>query len=121
FKELRWWVGALQHLVDARRRDAEALTNWSRLLPSVEKEPATSDGDWASILKLLQSVPALAEIPQLCDKALVQLAAMQEHASEALAQTTSRLTKALEQSAGASSDILSRLSRLARRCDQFIS
>jgi cyclic beta-1,2-glucan synthetase len=120
FKELRWWVGALQHQVDARRRDAEALTNWARLLPSVETGLGTSDGDWASILKLLQSVPALTKIPQLCDQALVQLAAMQEHASEALAQTTSKLTKALEQSAGASSDMLSRLSRLARRCDQFI-
>ncbi|HKG96439.1 MAG TPA: hypothetical protein VKA97_01410, partial [Pyrinomonadaceae bacterium] len=117
FKELRWWVGALQHQVDSRRRDADALTNWSRLLPSVETELGESDKDWASILKLLQSVPTLAEIPQLCDKALVQLSAMQEHASEAYAQTASRLTKALEQSAGASADMLSRLSRLARRCD----
>src|SRR5215217_7828828 len=120
FKELRWWVGALQHQVDSRRRDADALTNWSRLLPSVETELGESDKDWASILKLLQSVPTLAEIPQLCDKALVQLSAMQEHASEAYAQTASRLTKALEQSAGASSDMLSRLSRLARRCDQIV-
>jgi cyclic beta-1,2-glucan synthetase len=117
FKELRWWVGALQHQVDSRRRDTEALTNWGRLLPT---DLGASDEDWAAILKLLQRVPTLAEVPQLCDKALVQLAAMQEHASEALAQTASRLTKALEQSAGASSDILSRLSRLARRCDQII-
>ena len=45
---------------------------------------------------------------------------MQNHASPALAQTAARLTKALEQSAGAASDMLSRLSRLARRCDQII-
>ncbi|HEU5131608.1 MAG TPA: glucoamylase family protein, partial [Pyrinomonadaceae bacterium] len=34
--------------------------------------------------------------------------------------TTSQLTKALEQSAGASADMLSRLSRLARRCDEIV-
>jgi len=120
FKELRWWVGALKHQVDCRRRDVEALTHWGRLLPLVESAAGDSNKDWERILKLLERVPTLAEVPQLCDKALVQLAAMQEHASEQLAQTASKLTKALEQSAGASSDMLSRLSRLARRCDQII-
>ena len=45
---------------------------------------------------------------------------MQNHSSEPLAQTAARLTKTLEQSAGASADMLSRLSRLARRCDQIV-
>jgi len=121
FKELRWWVGAFKHQVDARRRDIDTLTQWGRLLPALESRvKADTDQDWERILELLQHVPTLAEVPQICDKALVQLAAMQEHASESLAQTASRLTKALEQSAGASSDMLSRLSRLARRCDQII-
>ena len=115
FKELRWWVGALEHQVDSRRRDAEALTSWARLLPAVESI-GESDKDWERIIQLLQRVPTLAEVPQLCDKALVQLAAMQGHAS----QTASKLTKALEQSARASSDMLSRLSRLARRCDEIV-
>src|SRR6185503_8080869 len=121
FKELRWWVGAFKHQVDARHRDIEALTQWSSLLPALESRvTADSDKDWERILELLQQVPTLAELPQICDQALVQLAAMQDHASEALAQTASRLTKALEQSAGASSDMLSRLSRLARRCDEIV-
>ncbi|HEX7332649.1 MAG TPA: glucoamylase family protein [Pyrinomonadaceae bacterium] len=120
FKELRWWVGALQHQVSSSRRDTEALTNWGRLLPLVESEIGDTDNDWTRILKLLQRVPTLAEIPQLCDRALVQLAAMQEHIAPALAQTAARLTKALEHSAGASADTLSRLSRLARRCDQIV-
>jgi cyclic beta-1,2-glucan synthetase len=118
FKQLRWWVGALQHQVDARRKDADALTAWAPLLRTIE--PSAADKDWASILELLQSVPTLAEVPQLCDKTLVQLSAMQEHASEAVAQTASKLTKALEQSARGSADMLSRLSRLARRCDQLV-
>ena len=119
FKELRWWVGALLHQVDSRRRDADALTGWGRLLRTID--PDASDKDWASIVELLQSVPTPAEVPQLCDKALVQLSAMQEHASDPSAQTASKLTKALEQSARASSDMLSRLSRLARRCDQIVA
>jgi len=120
FKELRWWVGALQHQVSCSIRDVEALTSWGRLLPLVETEIGETDKDWQPILKLLQTVPSLAEIPQLCDRALVQLAAMQDHLSPALTQTASRLTKALEQSAGGSGDTLSRLSRLARRCDQIV-
>jgi cyclic beta-1,2-glucan synthetase len=113
FKELRWWVGALQHQLRSCRRGMESLTSWGRLLPSLEKEIKDADYDWVPILK---QVPTLADIPQLCDKALVQLAAMQNNTSPTAAQ----LTKALEQSAGASADILSRLSRLARRCDEII-
>jgi cyclic beta-1,2-glucan synthetase len=119
FKELRWWVGALQHQVSCRRRDAEALTSWGSLLRSPGL-PGEANKEWESVLELLQQVPTLAEVPQLCDRALVQLAAMQEHATEELAQVAAKLTKSLEQSAGASADILSRLSRLARRCDQII-
>ena len=120
FKELRWWVGALNHQVASHRRDAEALTNWARLLPSLKAEANDTDKDWARILKLLEHVPTLSEVPQLCDKALVQLAAMQDPSSENRAQTATNLTKALEYSAGAASDMLSRLSRLARRCDQIV-
>ncbi|HEV2834435.1 MAG TPA: glucoamylase family protein, partial [Pyrinomonadaceae bacterium] len=120
FKELRWWVGALTHQVKARRRDGETLTSWSRLLPLIDQETIDSSKEWASIINLLQHVPTLAEVPQLCDRALVQLAAMQNHASPTLEQIAARLTKALEESAGAASDMLSRLSRLARRCDEII-
>ena len=120
FKELRWWVGALTHQIAARRRDVEALTNWTRLLPLLDDETVAANKEWTSIVNLLQHVPTLAEVPQLCDTALVQLAAMQDHPSPTLEQTAARLTKSLEQSAGSASDILSRLSRLARRCDQTI-
>ena len=116
FKELRWWVGALKHQVDSRHRDAGELTNWARLLPLVESSIGGSDKDWERILDLLQRVPTLAEVPQLCDKALVQLAAMEDHGSDAAA----KLTKALEQSAGVAADMLSRLSRLARQCDDIV-
>ena len=117
FKELRWWVGALKRQVSSCRRDADTLTNWGRMLPVVEKETNDTDDEWAAVLKLLQQVPTLEEVPQLCDRALVQLAAMQDESS----LTATRLTKALEQSAGAAADMLSRLSRLARRCDEIVN
>ncbi len=119
FKELRWWVGALQHQVSCCQRDADAITSWGRLLALLQSEIKDSDKEWVPILQLLHSVPTLAEVPQLCDSALVRLAALQ-HDETGLSQTSARLTRALEQSAGASGDLLSRLSRLARRCDQII-
>ncbi|HEX5890966.1 MAG TPA: glucoamylase family protein [Pyrinomonadaceae bacterium] len=119
FKELRWWVSALRHQVTCLRRDTESLTTWGRLLPELKQAIGASE-EWAAITKLLQEVPTLAEVPQLCDKALVQLSAFQNHDSTQLAQVSTRLTKALEQAAGGSNDLLSRLSRIARTCDQII-
>ena len=62
-------------------------------------------------------VPTLAEVPQLCDRMLVQLAALEGPNSP---PNAALLTKALEQSAHSSADMLSRLSRLARTCDQIV-
>jgi len=119
FKELRWWVGALKHQVTCLQRDTESLTTWGRLLPEL-KQAIGANEEWSAITKLLQVVPTLAEVPQLCDRALVQLSAFQNHDSTQLAQVSANLTKALEQAAGGSNDLLSRLSRLARTSDQII-
>ncbi|HKR11781.1 MAG TPA: glucoamylase family protein [Pyrinomonadaceae bacterium] len=113
FKELRWWVGALKHQVASHRRDADQITSWGRLLTALRSQ--VNDPEWSSILQTLEHVPTLAEAPQIADRLLVQLAALENPPSSAAA-----LTKALEQSASASADALSRLSRLARRCDQTI-
>ncbi len=117
FKELLSWVGALHHQVSSYRRDADALTTWGRWLPVLRSQTTAANDEWPSILESLQLVPTLAEVPQLCDRVLVQLAALDSHSS---VEIVSRLTKALEQSASASADMLSRLSRLARRCDQIV-
>ena len=116
FKELRSWVSAFHHQVSSYRRDADALTTWGRVLPSLPS-PSPTDNEWSSILESLLYVPTLSEVPQLCDRVLVQLAALDNRGSP---EAVARLTKFLEQAAGASADMLSRLSRLARRCDQNI-
>jgi cyclic beta-1,2-glucan synthetase len=117
FKELRWWVGSLKHQVSSHRRDAETLTAWGRLLPSLRDETGEPDHEWSSLIQSLDMVPTLADVPQLCDRVLVHLAALENPTATA---NTTRLTKALEQCAHASSDVLTRLSRLAKRCDEII-
>jgi cyclic beta-1,2-glucan synthetase len=120
FKELLWWVSALRNQVKCFQRDAETLTTWGRLLPELKKAIGVSE-DWTALFKLLEQVPTLAEVPQLCDTVLVQLSAFQEHDSTQLAQISARLTKALEQAANGANDLLSRLSRIARTGDQIIA
>jgi cyclic beta-1,2-glucan synthetase len=117
FKELRWWVGALKHQVSSHGRDAEVLTPWGRLLRSLRSEVSSAGDEWTALIEALEVVPAFADVPQLCDRILVQLAALESTNSP---RSAAALTKALEQSARASADILSRLSRLARRCDQIV-
>lgn len=119
FKELRWWVGAFKHQVTCLQRDTESLTTWGRLLPELKQAIGASE-EWAPIVKLLQEVPTLAEVPQLCDRALVQLSAFQDHDSTQIAHVSTKLTKALEEAARGSNDLLSRLSRIARTCDQIV-
>jgi cyclic beta-1,2-glucan synthetase len=118
FKELHWWVNAFRSQVKCHQRDAESLTTWGRLLPELKQAIGASE-DWNAVFTLLQAVPALAEVPHLCDKVLVQLSAFQNHDSPQLAQVSAKLTKALEQAAGGANDLLSRLSRIARTCDQL--
>ncbi len=117
FKELRWWVGSLKHQVASYRRDAETLTAWGRLLPTLRDEPGKSEDEWTQLIQALDVVPTLAEVPQLCDRVLVHLAALENPTATA---NTARLTKALEQCAHASADMLARLTRLARRCDEIV-
>jgi cyclic beta-1,2-glucan synthetase len=124
FKELRWWVGALQHQLRFSLRDVETLVGWGRLLSLLKTEidsagkPAMEQ--WTPLLQLLDGVPSLAEVPLICDNALVELAALQNEGSGSSPQTSARLNRALEYSAGAAGDLLARLSRLARTCDQII-
>ncbi|MEP6743651.1 MAG: glucoamylase family protein [bacterium] len=118
FKELRWWLAAFDHQVRSCRRDADTLAGWTRFITELPPETASEIADensGTSLASLLEEVPTLAAVPELCDNALVELAATRTNATE-----TSALTKALEESASAAGDILSRLSRLAANCEQVI-
>jgi cyclic beta-1,2-glucan synthetase len=117
FKEIRWWVGALQHQATFWKRDLDALCAWGRLLPLLKSE--TTDPHWQEIVKTLDSVPTLAAITPLCDRLLVQLAG-ESDSSNPKFEILTRLTRALESSSASAGDLMLRLSRLARTCDQIV-
>jgi cyclic beta-1,2-glucan synthetase len=123
FKELRWWLGALQHQVSSCRRDADTLAPWGRLLSQFRADTADFSPESADQLGLLASllyaVPTLAEIPQLCGSALHQLSALSRESSEQSIETFARLAAKLEQSSSAAGDFLSRLSSLAHSAEQL--
>ncbi|HKB66852.1 MAG TPA: glucoamylase family protein [Pyrinomonadaceae bacterium] len=129
FTELRWWLGSLQHQVSACRRDAETLAPWGRLLSEFQALAATGSGETAKGLEflvvLLYNVWTLAEVPQICDNALVQLAALRSELQKQAAENQTlevldKLTRAIEQGAVAAGDFLSRLSSLAHSSEQIM-
>jgi cyclic beta-1,2-glucan synthetase len=124
FKELRWWLGALQHQVSSFRRDADTLVPWGRLLSQLQAEMTAgelgSDSNWESLLNQLQSVPRLAEVPQVCDDALLQLSGRRSEVRDGASEIFARLTQALEQGASAAGGLLSRLSRLAQSSEEMM-
>ena len=124
FRELRWWLGALQHQVSSCRRDAETLVPWGRLLTELQEtitEAGVETGNTLGLLAvLLYNVPILAEVQQVCDSALVQLAALRSEFHGVSTETFDKLTKAIEQGAVAAGDFLSRLSSLAHTSEQIM-
>ncbi|PYS70370.1 MAG: hypothetical protein DMF69_13810, partial [Acidobacteria bacterium] len=121
FKELLWWVGALQHQAASWKRDIDALCSWSRLLPLLKQESESTSKTWEQLIQMLDSPPTLAEVPRICDNALVQLAVLQQtQSNDPSRELIARLTRSLEQSSSAAGDLLTRLSRLARTCHQIV-
>ena len=124
FMELRSWVSALEHQVSSYRRDADTLAGWGRLLSQIQAERAEDGPDklnqWQPIASLLHTVPTLAEVSQICDSALVQLSALQDERAGRSEETLGKLTKALEQAAGAAEDISSRFSLLAHTSERIM-
>ncbi|HEV7681940.1 MAG TPA: glucoamylase family protein [Pyrinomonadaceae bacterium] len=122
FKELRWWLGALQHQVSSCRRDADTLVPWGRLFSELQAVSANPDTETASALSqlavLLYNVPTLAELPQFADVALVQLAVLRGNLSDEPVAAFDKLTRAIEQGAVAAGDLLSRLSSLAHTAER---
>ncbi len=128
FEELRWWVGALGRQVTALLRDGDTLAGWGRdLMRRAESAPASfdeavlssndNDGLSAPLLQLLNTVPALTEIPEICDSALAQLSELPTD-SFLSSDARSRVITRLEESALHARAALSRLSLVARTSER---
>jgi len=136
FTELRWWTSALLHEVRHYRRDMNLLTPWA-VARTAALEAITLGvlpGDdlrvhWEAITDALRRVPSLAHISEVCDTALVQLAALRAKLERTASDTLPRrdaalselstLTGALEQGAEAARTITSRLAKIAQTCQRF--
>ncbi|MEP6920109.1 MAG: glucoamylase family protein [bacterium] len=130
YEELSAWVASLRQQVRSYRRDVGTLTSWGALLT---RDDFPTDGlddegraQWDQIRSLLDNVPALVEIPEVADEILVQLAVLGAKVNESAAAKgdessstlLAQLTTAVEASAIAAKTLLSRLSRLAQKCEQ---
>src|SRR6185503_3337213 len=123
FQELRWWLGALHGQVEAHRRDGDTLLPWGRMLRPLESLITTNELPSVSaqqpLLTLLQQVPNLGGLADICDQALVRVAALRTESSDQAKDLLDELTTALEQGAIASADLLRRFSRLSQSADQI--
>ena len=137
FTELRWWTSSLLHEVRNYRRDMNLLTPWTvaRTAALDEITLGALPGDdlrahWEVITDALRPVPALAHISEICDTALVQLAALRAKLERTASDTLPRreaalnelstLAGAIEQGAEAARTITSRLAKIAQTCQRFV-
>jgi cyclic beta-1,2-glucan synthetase len=124
FRELRWWLGALQHQISSCRRDADTLAPWGRLLSQFDADLAESGAEagapWSVLRNLLYAVPALAEIPSRCAQAREQLASLPAGLRGQGGESSGGLAEALAQATVSAEDFLSRLSRVAFAASQLV-
>jgi cyclic beta-1,2-glucan synthetase len=134
FTELRWWTSSLLHEVHNYLRDLNLLAPWSVVSTvSLEANALRTDagrGHWELIKSALRPVPQLAQISEICDKALVQLAALRAEIETAAPETQSgrdaallelgALTESIEQAAEAAGTITARLAKIAQTCQRTV-
>jgi cyclic beta-1,2-glucan synthetase len=140
FTELRWWTSSLLHEVHNYLRDLKLLTPWSDVgtgsLAAIAARSDAASGHWELIKTALRPVPELAQIAEICDRALVQLAALRAEIEAAAAEAQSdsgyldrrdmalnelsALTGAMEQAAEAAVTITARLAKIAKTCQSVV-
>ncbi|HVS20296.1 MAG TPA: glucoamylase family protein, partial [Pyrinomonadaceae bacterium] len=111
FTELRWWTSSLLHEVTNCRRDLTNLAPWSGL---------STTSLSLSHINELRAVPSLASISEICDSALVQLAALRaelgQGSSGAALNELTKLTTAIEQADESAKSFSARLAKIAQTC-----
>src|SRR6185503_306636 len=143
FAELRWWTSSLLHEVQNYRRDLNLLTPWVAISStnlSLSYKGAEPALQWRSLSARLDGVPALAHISEICDAALVQLAALRaqiepgansndksagaeqdlEVNPETALAELAVLTGAIEQAAETAKTCSSRLAQIAQTCQRIL-
>jgi cyclic beta-1,2-glucan synthetase len=136
FTELRWWTSSLLHEARGYQRDLNMFAPWGALF-SADSNLSNADTDvrahWQAIVSALQRLPSLATMSEMCDSALVGLAALkseiEQHESlqspgevhadpDALQSQLTSLTGAIEQAAETAKNFSSRLAQIAQTCQR---
>jgi len=134
FTELRWWSSSLQHEVANYRRDLNLLAPWggisSNSLASTTVGATGLKAHWEAITNGLGGVPSLSRIAEICDNALLELAALRAQLEatvggtlpgrDAALKELSALTGAVETAAEAARAITSRLAKIAQTCQRLV-
>ncbi|MDX6384271.1 MAG: cyclic beta,2-glucan synthetase, partial [Blastocatellia bacterium] len=135
FTEMRWWANSLLHEVHNYQRDLNLLAPWgSAALSSLEAlasaAASNARSQWELITSALRPVPSLAQIQEICDRVLVQLAAMRgqletttpdpDAGRDAALNELDGLTRMIEQAAEAARTTTTRLAKLARNCQRIV-
>lgn len=135
FEELRYWNTSFIQQVRQGTRDLAVLAPWAaslipHLTPVINACSAEAAVHWLKIVKVLERVSSTAELPSLCDAALVELAALhaelqqrvppQNIEQDAALKGISLITTAIEEAAQHCRDLLARYARLAERSEAFV-
>ncbi len=123
FANLRWWTGTLLHQARACRRDLHLLAPWSAsVLPQT-----TAGAPPDSISEKLNKVPSLANVVEVCDSVLIDLAALHEQPEEEprsvrddSQKESLELTRVMEQAADAAKALTSRFGKIAQQSAKII-
>ncbi len=121
FADLRWWTSSLLHEAQNYVRELELVTPWKDLVQSTLAAGKRSDGssNWRAFTRELQRVPSLAQVPDLCERALAELERF--HPDEAGdGPRRDQLSEALKQAAETALSITRRLAAIAARCQQLV-
>ena len=133
FDELRWWTSSLLHEARNYVRDLNLLTPWSATATaSLDAMAGRVDEvrvHWEAITAALRPVPSLAHVSEICDSALVELAALRavleqnpspvQTGREAALTELNALTSAIEQTAEAAQSFSTRLGKVAQTCQRI--
>ena len=135
FEELTYWVVSLLHQTRAVRRDMGTLTPWAgktathftSIIENCSPQIATR---WQELASSLDLVPALAQLPEECDRQLQRLEALRSEIEacslaslperESALNELSLLTITIEEASASSKNALARMSALAGQCDQIV-
>jgi cyclic beta-1,2-glucan glucanotransferase len=133
FEQLISWTRSLIHQLREQRRDLAILTPWTfafspHIDPAVASCSEEVAAELAQIRTSLDRVPALDELPAICDKARAGFAELRKKIEESSSPKRQKalkgldiLTSHLEQSSQTATSLVSRYVECARRCEEMIA